>query len=307
MNNILVFQNRPGIGDCVIFLSAIHKIAKENPGRKILLVTKKRSNAKELLKDDIYIKNIWYIDEYKKKYKIKIIKYFNLWKNLKKTKFEKSYIFHYSFGHYLLCKILNIKHIYHYGFIKKNENICKKIYASVVRWLNIKDFNASTKIFLKKTKKYNKNNIMIGIGSSGLSRRWDIENFIKLINLINKKKYNYYIVAGKNESKDANVLINKLKNKVKIKSLCSKKIYEILTYIKNSKLYVGTDSAFMHVSAALNVKSFGLFGDTPTNYAEYSKKIFPITPLGYKIINHNSNAMSKITAEHVYDKIKKFI
>lgn len=307
MNNILIFQNRPGIGDCIIFLSAIHEIARKNQGAKIFLVTKKRSKARELLKDDPYIKNILYSDENEKRHKIKVLKYLYLWKDLHKIKFIKSYIFHHSFGHYFLCKILNIKHIFHYGFIKKNENICKKIYISILKWLNIKNYNSSAKIFLEKIQKNNKNNLIIGIGSSGLSRRWDMKNFVKLINLINKKKYNFYIVAGKNESEEAKILIKKLKHKVKIKSLCSKKIYEILTYIKNSKLYIGTDSAFMHISAALGVKSFGLFGDTPTNYAEYSKKIFPIIPLGYSTITHKSNAMNKISAEHVYSKIKKFI
>lgn len=304
MSNILVFQNRPGIGDAVIFLSSIHVIAKKNKLSSVFLITKERSRSKDLLRDDRYIKNILYSDPVKT---IKILKYFYLWRNLKKIKFKKAYIYHYSLGHYILCKILGIKQIYHYGFIKKNENISKKIYLTTLKWFKIKKFNSTSKIFLKKKTNNNKNNIIIGIGSSGLSRRWDLSNFIELIKLINKKKYKFYLVAGKNEEGDANILVNKLKNQCNIFSLCSENIYDVLGYIKQSKIYLGTDSAFMHISAALGVKSFGLFGDTPTNYAEYSKKIFPIIPPGYTAITHNSNAMSKISVEHVYNKVKKFI
>ena len=86
-----------------------------------------------------------------------------------------------------------------------------------------------------------------------------------------------------------------------------KKFEKVDIGIKNSKIYVGTDSAFMHLSAALKVKSFGLYGDTPVNYAEYSDFIIPILPIGYETISHDSNAMEKISADHVYSQISDFI
>ena len=309
MNKILIIQTRPGIGDTVLFLSAIHQIAKYNQKSKIYLVTKERSKAKSLLKDDEYIKNILYVKNRNGLHiRDKLLKYFDLWDLLKHIKFQKSYIFHYSIGHYLLCRILGIKSIYHYGFIKKNENISKKIFLSVCKWLNIKNFETTSKIFLKKIKRKNHNNVMIGIGSSGITRRWSLQKFISLIETINnKKKYNFYLLAGQNEEVDAAYIIKNIKKNVKIKSLCTKEIYEILTYIKNSKLYVGTDSAFMHISAGFGVNSFGLFGDTPTNYSDYSNKIFPIMPKGYSSIGHNSNAMNKISVDWVMTKIKKII
>jgi heptosyltransferase II len=309
MNKILIIQTRPGIGDAVLFLSAKHEIAKNNRNSELFLVTKGRSRAKDLLKDDKYIKNILYTKERSNRnIRDKLLKYLDLWQLLKKIKFQKAYIFHHSIGLYLICKILSIKHIYHYGFVKKNENISKKIFLTVLKWLKIKTFQTTPKIFLKKTKLNNNKNIIIGIGSSGITRRWPLENFTRIIKLINsKKKYNFYLVAGKNEEKEANQIIKYLKKNTKIKSLCDKSIYEVLTYIKNSKLYVGTDSAFMHISAGLGVDSYGLFGDTPTNYAEYSRKIHPIIPEGYSSIGHGSNAMKKISTDLVFEKIRKII
>ena len=89
MNKILIIQTRPGIGDTVLFLSAIHQIAKYNQKSKIYLVTKDRSKAKSLLKDDEYIKNILYVKNRNGRHiRDKLLKYFDLWDLLKHIKFQ---------------------------------------------------------------------------------------------------------------------------------------------------------------------------------------------------------------------------
>ena len=50
------------MGDLCIFLSSMHEIAKKNKDDKIFLLTKKRTQAKNILKDDLYIKNVFFID-----------------------------------------------------------------------------------------------------------------------------------------------------------------------------------------------------------------------------------------------------
>ena len=96
-----------------------------------------------------------------------------------------------NFNHQIQAE--EVKKIFFYGIVKKNENISKKIFLTVLKWLKIKTFQTTPKIFLKKTKLNNNKNIIIGIGSSGITRRWPLENFTKLIKLINgKKKYNFY-------------------------------------------------------------------------------------------------------------------
>jgi len=310
LNKILIFQTRPGIGDLVLFLSAIHQIAKQNKKHDIFLVTKERTRAKDVLKYDQHIKKIIYLKDFTKNKKMNLIlQTINIYKRLKKYDFNKVYIFHYGIRYFFLCKLMKIKSIFSYEFLKKNENISKKIYTKTKEWLRIKKYNTSANIILDKAflNFKNKNSIAIGIGSSGLSRRWKLDSFIKLIKLINqKKKFRFYLVAGKNEKKDALKIIKKCKG-ININSLCDKSIDSIMRTIRGSKFYVGTDSAFMHLSAALKIKSFALFGDTPLNYAEYSKRIKPIIPKNYKTITHGSNAMSKITVDHVWSNIQEFI
>ena len=309
MSNILIIQTRPGIGDLCIFLSSMHEIAKKNKDDKIFLLTKKRTQAKNILKDDIYIKNVFFIDREEVGSKHSGIKgFFRLLSELKEFNFKKIYIMHASLRYFILGKFLGAKKVYSYGLIKGNDNISNKIYNVTKKWLSISEFKTTSEINVVGKNSENINNIIIGIGSSGLTRRWAIEKIVDLVTRINKKKiYKFFLVAGMNEKKLADEIISDLKNSVDIDSLCEENIYNILLKIKNSKIYVGTDSAFMHLSAALKVKSFGLFGDTPVNYAEYSDFIIPILPIGYETISHDSNAMEKISVDHVYSQISDFI
>ena len=103
-----------------------------------------------------------------------------------------------------------------------------------------------------------------------------------------------------------NVDVNEVKEN-RVESLCSLSIEEIMPIINSSKLYIGNDTGFMHLSAGLNVPAIGLFGDTPLSYANYNKNILPIIPENFKTIGHNSMAMNKITVDQVFNEVKKFI
>ncbi len=93
----------------------------------------------------------------------------------------------------------------------------------------------------------------------------------------------------------------------RVESLCSLSIEEIMPIINSSKLYIGNDTGFMHLSAGLNIPAIGLFGDTPLSYANYTKNILPIIPENFKTVGHNSMAMNQITIEQVLNEVKKFI
>ena len=295
----LIIQLRPGIGDMCVFLSSIHEIIKKE-NKNFTLLTKKRTRAKNFLQEDNFVKEVVYIEDLKKgKFfgNIKILHF------LKQNQFNKVFIMHYGIKYFILCKLAQVNKVLHYNFIKKNENISKKIYNTTLSWLNIKKYDQKSKI--KYTGEvYGQNKILIGIGSSGQSRRWDTKNFVELISKFNKLgNFDFYILGGKSEKNQSDEIISQI-NQNNIKCLCDYEIYDTFKYIKNSNFYVGTDSAFMHLSSALNVRTYGLFGDTPTNYSEYSNLIKPIIPKGYNSITHGSNAMKKIKPEDVFITIK---
>ena len=267
-----IIQNRPGIGDMCLFLPFIQLIAKKYK-KKVIVFTKKRSKAKEVLKYDPHIKEIFYTD-----FDFKSKNFFSLIYFLKKFNFDEVYIFAYGIKYPLLFKLAKSQKIFCYGFLKKNHDI----------FLDLK--NQSTKEL---------NSCVIGIGGSGPTKKWSIKNYKKLIDVLEERGFVKFIIAGGlDEIKDFNQLLISLPD-TKLISLCEKSIDESIDEIAKADLYVGNDTGFMHLSGLCGLKTFGLFGDTPTNYVSYNPIIKPIIPDGYSEIGHDSNAIDKITVEKV--------
>jgi heptosyltransferase-2 len=309
MNKGLIIQTRPGVGDLCMFLPYIQQIKEHNKDFAFTLVTKKRTAAKQILKYEQSINQIVYLeDETIAITKSKINNFFKLLNFIKKNNFSKIYIMHFSIFWFLLAKISGIKNIYKYGILKKNVDIYLNALEQNKRWLQDNNLSSQTKIAYPQSNSKNNNQIIIGIGSSGPTKKWPTENYIELIKRINNKNITFYLAGGNNEIENqiANKIINESKENI-IKSLCSLSIEEIMPIISTSKLYVGNDTGFMHLSAGLNIPAIGLFGDSPLSYANYSKNILPIIPENFKTVGHNSRAINKITVNQVLNEVKKFI
>ena len=309
MNKGLIIQTRPGVGDLCMFLPYIQQIKEHNKDFAFTLVTKKRTAAKQILKYEQSINQIVYLeDETIAITKSKINNFFKLLNFIKKNNFSKIYIMHFSIFWFLLAKISGIKNIYKYGILKKNVDIYLNALEQNKRWLQDPNLSSQTKIVYPQNNSKNNNQIIIGIGSSGPTKKWPIENYIELIKKINDKNIKFYLAGGNNEIENqiANKIINEIKEN-RIESLCSLSIEEIMPIINSSKLYIGNDTGFMHLSAGLNIPAIGLFGDTPLSYAKYNKNIFPIIPENFKTVGHGSMAMNQITISQVLNEVKKFI
>ena len=309
MNKALIVQTRPGIGDLCMFLPYIQQIKEHNKDFAFTLVTKKRTAAKQILKYEQSINQIVYLeDETIAITKSKINNFFKLLNFIKKNNFSKIYIMHFSIFWFLLAKISGIKNIYKYGILKKNVDIHLNALEQNKRWLQDPNLSSQTKIAYPQNNSKNNNQIIIGIGSSGPTKKWPTENYIELIKKINDKNIKFYLAGGNNEIENqiANKIINEIKEN-RIESLCSLSIEEIMPIINSSKLYIGNDTGFMHLSAGLNIPAIGLFGDTPLSYAKYNKNIFPIIPENFKTVGHGSMAMNQITISQVLNEVKKFI
>jgi heptosyltransferase-2 len=308
MNKGLIIQTRPGVGDLCMFLPYIQQIKEHNKDFEFTLITKKRTAAKQILRYEQSINQIFYLeDEILEITKSKINNFFKLINFLKKNDFLIIYIMHFSMFWFLIAKISRIKTIYKYGIFKKNVDIYLNALEQNKKWLHNPNLSSQTRIVYPNNNKSN-NQIIIGIGSSGPTKKWPTEKYIELIKKINNKNIKFYLAGGNNdiENKIANTIIDQVKDN-KIESLCTLSIEEMMPIINSSKLYIGNDTGFMHLSAGLNVPAIGLFGDTPLSYANYTKNIFPIIPENFQTIGHNSLAMNKITVDQVLEKVKKFI
>lgn len=277
MANILVVQTRIGVGDLCMFLPLIKKISLEN-NNSVDLLTKKRTQAKHLLRYEDYINNIYYI----KNSSNSIINFFKITYLVLKKKYKKIYIFHFGLAFFFL-KLIFPNRIYDYGIKKKNVEIFYFAKRKVIEWLKI-DSNFDHQKLLTLSNRWPKisinKKIVIGIGASGPTKKWKIENFISLIESLDNS-HTFIIAGGVNELDESIKIIDQLKQK-KIINLCEKNLDDCIKYINGSDMYIGNDTSFMHISSFLNVKTFGLFGAEPKDYASYNSNIIKILPEFYE-------------------------
>ncbi len=304
MRKILIIQTRPGIGDLCIFLPLI-KIISKIEDSSVDLLTKERTQAKHLLKYEATIKNIYFMPNRK----INIFNFFFLFNLLNSKSYDKVYIFHFGLVYFILKKIFINKKIFFYGLKKIKVRIFQYAKEKVSLWCNNKK-NVDYSNFLNLDNRWpvlnnSQKKIVIGIGGSGPNKKWDIDNYIQIIKKISQKnEYLFVIAGGKEEQKDYIKLENELDG-IKILNLCNETIDTCIKNIKGSQFCLTNDTSFMHIASFLDIKTFGIFGGTPSDYSTYNPKIIPITPEGINNVVYDDGSMNKIDVDHVLKILNK--
>ena len=305
MSKALVIIKSMGIGDLVILIPNIHALSK-SINRSVVVLAQKNTHAAAILKYDPHVEEVIELDKKG---------FFNIIKKIKPKKFDKSYIYSDSIRLYLISKFSMIKNIFHYKFFsKKGKNFFKTAKEFTEKILN-KKIETEPKIFCDENaiaqaiKKYdisNKaKNIVCGISASGPTKRWDIKNYIKLFENINKKYQCKFFLAGGPNDED---LINQVMNSSigrNCLSFSKMSIGETLPIINACNFCISNDTGFAHISSAMGLKSLLLFMDSPPlAYGTYSKNISIIVPEGESVdsCKHNTRGKDKISFNNVLNK-----
>ena len=298
---ILIIQPKKGMGDMIIYLPYIHAISK-NYKKSVSLLVKDNSRAKDLLADDSHIDEIITL----KKEMDGLGGIFKLLNELKKRNFDKVFIFNSSFRYNLITKLAGIKSIYQYPLFRSKDNIVHSAKIFTENIINEIVSSEPNLIIKKKDSVLDKNfkHVCLGISASGPTKRWDVNNYIKLAEKLSEKtKCKFYIAGGKKDIE----LINKFKNsKVGKDSISFENlsIKETLQYISDCNLYIGNDTGWAHISVALKVKALTIFCDSPIlAYGRYSKRMNTIEPEGKKdTTSHDTLGKNKISFNEVSAK-----
>jgi heptosyltransferase-2 len=312
---VLVVQQRMGIGDMVIFLPYVHAISKKFQSQVSLLV-KKNSKAEHLCQYDRHIKEVIYLDRTKNNSGRHDgwFGFFQLLKEIKEKKFDKVFIFNGSLRFFLLSKLCGITSVLQYPLFTRRDNIvltAQKFTEKVVEnTISTQPIIFLDDLAVKKAKEkyvFDKDfkHICIGLSASGITKRWHIENYIRLAETISKKKpCKFYLAGGKNDHELFTKFLNSsvANNCISFKDLT---IQETLPIIKNCNIYIGNDTGWLHISSALNKKCLALFMDSPVQaYGKYSKNITLVLPEGETeaTTTHNTRGKEKISFEKVFNK-----
>ena len=297
---ILCINVRKGIGDQIIFLPFIHAISEKFKS-PISLLAKKNSKAEELFSEDSSIDEVINLNENMDGIK-GILK---LSKEIKNRNFDKIFIFNSSLRYNIVARLAGVKSIYQYPLFRKKDNIVlsAKIFTEDI--IN-KVVSTEPNLVVKNSEKLDEKfkHICLGVSASGPTKRWDIQNYIRLAESINKKiKCKFYIAGGKNDI----ALINEFKSS-KIKnnfiSFENLSIKKTLPIIKNMNLMISNDTSWSHIAVSLKVKTLTLFMDSPIMaYGRYSSRMTTIEPIGEKdTTTHDTLGKDKISFDEVYKK-----
>ena len=303
-----VILSYKGLGANLLHLTYCHEIAKKFGPITIITLCK---NLEEVLSKDPLIKEIIYLDKYYKKF-IDIV---NLSNFLKKLQLENIFIFYPSFRFFIASKIAKINNIHCYPlFKKKNLHLVNAAKKFTEQNLKIENCSTETNLYIDKQKQkevinrinQNKNNIILGVGSSGPTTRWGSKNFIGLIQKLDKE-YDcfFFLLCGPNEKEIAQEIIEEI-GMEKCSSLSNETISNIIPLISVCDIYIGNDSFGHHVASQCGIPSLIIMLDTPRAYSDYSVNQHRIMPSEVNIdnITHDSRIdPNMIKVDQVYEKI----
>jgi len=304
----LTVVKSPGLGDLQILLTNIHHISKEI-GKPLTVLAQKTTGAATVFKHDPHVDEI--IDLGKKDF-------FNIINKIKSKKFDEAYIFSDSIRLYLIAKFSRVPKIYHYPFFtKKGKNFYKTAQEFTEKILKRK-IDSASKIYwdkesIERTKKdygikTDAKNIICGISASGPTKRWDIDNYIKLFQEINSKfPCKFFLFGGKKDE----ILIEKVMSSVSNSvSLAKLDLEQIIPIIAACHFYIGNDSGPLHISANLGLKCLAIFCDSPPSaYGLWNSNIKIVVPVGKTIesTKHNTRGKHEISFDEILKKSLELI
>ena len=123
-----------------------------------------------------------------------------------------------------------------------------------------KETEKSTINIIKKDKINDKKIISIAPGATFFTKRWPVENFLKLIDFINEKfKFHICILGGPKDREISNVLIKK-NNVIDYAGKLS--LPETGIILAKSTALISNDTGLMHMATAVNTPVLAIFGSS---------------------------------------------
>ena len=325
-NKICIIYSHHKLGDLIWQLPYIKAIS-EHHKIHVDLIVRKKTQAKEILKDIKHLNEINYNDFRKGFfYWIDVLK---LKKIISGNKYTHIYILDKINKPAIAARLSNVKNIIGPGIKRQKKWLTTNIVLEDKDWelsyseqsqkllnlhgIRIDDIYPYIEISSDRLKKLKKNiphggkKIAFGVDSFEEYKIWYEENFIELAEKFHDRGlFDYiYLICGKDKQHFAKKIINK-SNKDYFIDCSDLQLLDIMGVLKNSDFFVGNNSGPLNLSAALDVKSFGLFSNTPISQLKFSK-VIPLTPVNY-IDNRfikDREEMKKLTVEKVFSDIMK--
>ena len=321
---ICIVYTHHKLGDLIWQLPYIKAISQHH-GEKIDLVLRKKTQAKNILKDLNHINKIYY-NEFRKGF-FYWIDVFKMTKIFKSEKYDFVYILDKVNKPAIAAKFAKIRNIIGPGLGNQKKWLTTENFLDQDDWklsyseqsqkllkinsIKFDDKFPNLEVNIERFKKDNTDilipgkKIAFGVDSFENYKMWYEEDFIKLAEFLYERKlFDYiYLICGPDKPYISKKIMND-SNKNYFIDCSSKDLEGIILAIKSSDFYVGNNSGPLNMSAALGVKTFGLIANDPVSELKFSK-INPITPKDYidNVWNRDRSGMKKLKPNEVFEKI----
>ena len=323
---IAVVYSHHKLGDLIWQLPYLKSISK-NFNLPITLITRPKTQAKDILKDSEFINKVFYCEFRKKLWYF--VEIFNLYRFFKKEKFSHIFILDKISRPAIAAKLANIKNIIGPGIRNQKKWLTNKNFLTnddyqnldysdqskkMLEINNYKVFETIPSLIIKRETLINiepkidgnlQDVVTFGVDSFELFKMWFEENFAELANkLIDAnlaKKIN--LIASPQNQHVVKKIIN-LSGKNNFFDCSTLNLLQVIKVIKYSNYFVGNNSGPLNLASALGVKAFGLIANDRVSELKNSN-IKPILPRNYiNEINRDREGMKKLDVETVFNQIK---
>jgi len=323
------------MGDCVLATPSIRAIRRKNPGAFIaLLIGRLESQA---------LKGCPYVDEmiiYDRRVKDKgIVRFFELAKEIKGYGFEEVVDLQHNSRSHLFAFLSSAPERYGYKkgkyWFLLNRTISELKYGippvehqfrvlamlgiekpsqDLELWPSADDEEAARR--LVEGEWVGENQALVGINPGAspkwATKRWPAENFAKVCDALALEEIRTVLVGSKAEA-ETGIEISRLAKSKPINLIGKTSLTELAALTKRFKCLITSDSAPMHIAAAMKTPFVALFGPTdPVRHLPPAEKYVVITkdlrcaPC-YKPVCSDTRCMREITAAEVIKAVNDIL
>ncbi len=283
----LIIQPLPGIGDMVWHLPHIHSLAAITGQGKISILTKPRSRADALLAGDPCIDKILWLERNPGKHD-GVKGFLQLVSDLRRERFQSVWILHDSHRYAWAAFLAGIPERRGYGQgiqqlllsdpiqlaagqlklhpIELGNLLLQHYAVNKIEDEPVLLISNPAKIAMQaRFSKVSTPRIAIGIGSSEAVKQWGDQRFAELIIALGaQSEHALLLVGGPGEQGMADTIIATAASAgVTVHPAIGLPIDETAAILADCSLYIGNDTGFLNMAAALSVPSIGLFGASP--------------------------------------------
>jgi heptosyltransferase-2 len=311
-------------------LPFIHAIARQTPSGNVTLLTKRRSRADQLLACDRYIDAILWLERNGGEHDgIGGIR--QLARELRRRQFASVWILHQSARYALVARLAGIPRRIGYGAGSQRWLLSRGLYLpagklprhpidagrQLLQHMHIAIDSTQPCLAVDAARQQEVRgkwqpadtdiHIVVGIGSSEAFKIWPAEYFAELIEKITQHsaRIRFYLFgSGSTEQALADrIEQHTQRSGADVVKVLDRPIGEAVHLLSVSDLYIGNDSGFLNIAAALNIPAIGIFGASPP--LQYSALIHPVPPPAGVIsgFERSGQGIRSISVDRVYQTV----